>query len=46
MNEAPVEMKERQGGVSSIGSISSVYYMIKVTLAVVIASVTIKRRPK
>lgn len=46
VNEAPVEMKERQGGVSSIGSISSVYYMIKVTLAVVIASVTIKRRPK
>ena len=30
-------MKERQGGVSSIGGFSSVYYMIKVTLSVAIS---------
>ena len=35
--EAPVVMKERQGGTSSISGFSSVYYMIKVTLAIVIA---------
>ena len=30
--EAPVKMNERQGGRSSIGGFSSVYYMVKVTL--------------
>ena len=30
--EVPVEMRERQGGVSSISSLNSIYYMIKVTL--------------
>lgn len=34
--EIPVIMKERIGGVSSIGAIRSVYYMIKVTLAIFI----------
>lgn len=34
--EAPVKMNERQGGRSSIGGFSSVYYMIKVTLAIVL----------
>ena len=34
--EAPVKMNERQGGRSSIGVLSSVYYMIKVTLAIVL----------
>lgn len=34
--EEPVKMKERQGGVSSIRMKSSVYYMIKVTLAILI----------
>lgn len=34
--EAPVEMKERQGGVSSINLSKSVYYMIKVSLAILI----------
>ena len=37
VNEAPVSMLERQGGVSSIGGFSSVYYMIKVSLAIWIA---------
>ena len=32
--EMPVRMRARHGGVSSIGSTQSVYYMIKVLLAV------------
>lgn len=35
--ETPVVMKERQSGSSSISGFSSVYYMIKVTLAILIA---------
>lgn len=35
IGEVAVTMKERQGGVSSIGSGASVYYMFKVTLAIV-----------
>lgn len=38
ISEVPVSMRERQGGSSSIGGLSSIYYMIKVTLAIVIAS--------
>lgn len=34
--EVPVAMKERQGGVSSIGGVRSLYYMIKVTLALLL----------
>jgi hypothetical protein len=34
--EIPVVMRERTGGVSSINSTRSVYYMIKVLLAVVV----------
>lgn len=37
VREVPVEMRERQGGTSSIGAFSSVYYMVKVTLAICIA---------
>lgn len=37
--EEPVQMKERQGGVSSIRMSSSVYYMIKVTLAIFFESI-------
>ncbi|MGC4234456.1 MAG: glycosyltransferase family 2 protein [Niabella sp.] len=33
IREVPVIMRQRQGGVSSIGKFSSVYYMIKVTLS-------------
>lgn len=36
VKEIPVQMHERQGGTSSISAVSSVYYMIKVTLAIVI----------
>ncbi len=35
IGEAPVVMRERQGGVSSIGRSASVYYMFKVSLAVI-----------
>jgi len=36
IEEIPVIMKERQGGVSSITMKKSVYYMVKVTLAIII----------
>ena len=36
IEEVPVEMKERQGGASSIHGRRSVYYMIKVTLAILV----------
>ena len=38
--EIPVEMRERQGGVSSINPLRSVYYMIKVSLALILARFT------
>lgn len=38
MAEIPVEMRERQGGRSSITPVKSVYYMIKVSLALLINS--------
>lgn len=38
VEEIPVKMRERQGGTSSIKAFSSVYYMIKVLLAVAIQS--------
>lgn len=38
VGEVPVLMHERQGGTSSIGVISSAYYMIKVTLSILIVS--------
>lgn len=45
VNEVPVEMLERQGGQSSIHAIRSVYYMIKVTLALFVCKlIYIKRR--
>lgn len=36
LSETPVNMLERQGGSSSIGGFSSVYYMVKVTLAIIL----------
>lgn len=43
VGEAPVVMHERQGGVSSISSFKSVYYMIKVSLSLIIDRLSIKR---
>jgi glycosyltransferase involved in cell wall biosynthesis len=40
--EVPVEMRERSAGRSSIGAVRSVYYMVKVMLAVFVA---VFRRP-
>lgn len=40
VREVSVEMKERQGGASSIGPFSSIYYMIKVSLAILITSLS------
>lgn len=40
VQEVPVKMNERQGGSSSIRALSSVYYMIKVSLAIVIQGIT------
>ncbi len=40
--EIPVKMRERQGGSSSINSVRSVYYMLKVTLSMILSK--LKRR--
>lgn len=42
--EVPVTMRERQGGTSSISGLSAPYYMLKVTLAVLLAYVRNRRR--
>lgn len=44
IGEVAVNMKERQGGVSSIGKASSIYYMFKVTLAIIYTFIRIKFR--
>ena len=36
IGEVPVQMRKRLGGISSIRYFSTVYYMIKVTLAILI----------
>lgn len=41
--EAPVVMRERQGGVSSISSFKSGYYMIKVSLSLIIDRLSAKK---
>ena len=40
--EAPVVMREREGGVSSISPFKSIYYMIKVSLAILLYRITYK----
>lgn len=42
IKEVPVKMIERQGGVSSINTLSSIYYMLKVTLAIIFTYIRIK----
>lgn len=42
IGEVPVEMKERQGGKSSIGFGASIYYMFKVSLAIIYTFIRIK----
>ena len=38
--EIPVEMKERQNGVSSINFVRSIYYMFKVSLAIIVKRIS------
>ena len=47
IKEVPVEMKEREKGKSSINFIKSIYYMIKVSLAIVICRISfgVRRDP-
>lgn len=40
IQEVPVIMKERQGGESSISPVKSIYYMIKVTIAIIFAGLS------
>lgn len=42
IGEVAVNMQERQGGVSSIGALSSIYYMFKVSLAIIYTFIRIK----
>lgn len=42
IGEVSVKMIERQGGVSSIGATSSIYYMFKVSLAIIYTFIRIK----
>jgi glycosyltransferase involved in cell wall biosynthesis len=44
ITEVPVQMRERQGGRSSIAGFSTIYYMIKVTIAVVLTYMRTRRR--
>jgi glycosyltransferase involved in cell wall biosynthesis len=44
--EVPVTMRERQGGSSSIWGFGALYYMLKVTLAIVLTYGRARRRPK
>lgn len=46
VKEVPVVMREREAGTSSIHSFKSVYYMIKVSLAVILKRFTTKRGGK
>lgn len=48
IKEFPVEMKEREKGTSSINSLRPIYYMIKVTLAIIICRVSfgVRRDPQ
>ncbi len=46
IGEVAVEMKERTNGVSSIGNVASVYYMFKVSLAILFTFVRIKFKSK
>ena len=43
--EVPVEMRERLGGTSSIHSFKSIYYMIKVSLAIICRKLTLRKGP-
>lgn len=41
--EVPVQMRERLGGTSSIHSFKSIYYMLKVSLAIICRKITLRK---
>ena len=43
VKEIPVEMNERKTGKSSIRGLKSIYYMIKVSFAIIISNITSKK---
>ncbi|NLC79397.1 MAG: glycosyltransferase family 2 protein [Ruminococcaceae bacterium] len=44
VGEAPVEMRERQGGSSSIKPLNSAYYMFKVSLAIILGRLSFSKK--
>ncbi len=44
VGEAPVEMRERQGGSSSIKPLNSAYYMFKVSLAILLGRLSFNKK--
>ena len=44
--EVPVEMRERKEGVSSINWVRSIYYMVKVPLALILQRIITRRNAK
>lgn len=40
IEEVPVQMRERRGGTSSINTLQSVYYMVKVSTALIMTRLT------
>ncbi|MEG0092380.1 MAG: glycosyltransferase family 2 protein, partial [Oscillospiraceae bacterium] len=44
VGEIPVVMDERQGGVSSIRSLKSAYYMVKVCLSLMVHRLSITKK--
>ena len=43
VKEIPVKMKERENGKSSISPLKSIYYMIKVSISIIMAAVNTKK---
>lgn len=46
IREVPVVMRERKGGVSSISPMKSIYYMLKVSIAIVLCRVSEKEKQR
>lgn len=44
VGEAPVQMRERMGGASSINALKSIYYMVKVTISLVVFRIITPKR--
>lgn len=44
IQEVPVQMRERQGGVSSINAFKPIYYMLKVSIALIVSRFSYRRK--